>query len=402
MISPLLLVGWTLAALPAPAASQCLSRNDHKFLTKDPDLFPLAPFSLGLFRELAPPKGNFVLSPFSVWSALVVAYFGTGGNTEVQLRRTLQLNGKENALALYKCVDEIYASEATKPNNTFSAASRIYVQEGSPLKACVRGALKEELDAIDFQQPDLAAATINAFVSRVTRGKIPQAVTSPALGGARVVLVNAAHFEGVWEEPFLPENTRREIFFASRGQQLQVDMMTQRNLFKLGSSQELGARVLEMAYRGGTASMFVFLPLGQQDLNQMLLRLNPTTFLAAITSTRAQEVDLSFPKFRVETVIQRDLLTVLTRMGINDLFKETSDLTTFFAGGGRHRLDWALHTAALKVDERGASSAAIAGASSAPASTQEPVPFRCDRPFAFLVYDNVNRNILFAGVFRLP
>ncbi|XP_069990277.1 serine protease inhibitor 88Ea [Penaeus vannamei] len=403
MTSPLLLlVAWTLAALPPPAATQCLSRNDHKFLTRDPDLFPLAPFSLGLLKELAPSKGNFVLSPFSVWTALVVAYFGSGGTTELQVQRALQLNGKENALALYKCVEEMYASEATGPNYTFSAASRIYVQEGSPLKACVRGALRKELGNIDFQQPALAAATINAFATRVTRSKTPQLVTSPDLGGARVVLVNAAHFEGVWEAPFPPENTRRESFFASSGRQLQVDMMRQKNLFKLGSSQELGAQVLEMAYRGGTASMFVFLPFGQQDPHQVLLRLNPTTFLTAITSTRAQEVDLSFPKFRIETAIQRELLTALVRMGINDLFKETSDLTTFFAGGGRHRLDWVLHTAALKVDERGSPSAAIAAAPRAPVSTQESVPFRCDRPFVFLVHDNVNRNILFAGVFGQP
>ncbi|ROT62304.1 putative serine proteinase inhibitor [Penaeus vannamei] len=330
-----------------------------------------------------------------------------------------------------------------------------------------------------FKRERSTAATINAFATRVTRSKTPQLVTSPDLGGARVVLVNAAHFEGVWEAPFPPENTRRESFFASSGRQLQVDMMRQKNLFKLGSSQELGAQVLEMAYRGGTASMFVFLPLGQQDPHQVLLRLNPTTFLTAITSTRAQEVDLSFPKFRIETAIQRELLTALAvaryavgfikfevvvshfvsflslffppvfpsdffphwllfsrmvalaassscaseialealeftvalgilsfralaRMGINDLFKETSDLTTFFAGGGRHRLDWVLHTAALKVDERGSPSAAIAAAPRAPVSTQESVPFRCDRPFVFLVHDNVNRNILFAGVFGQP
>lgn len=94
----------------------------------------------------------------------------------------------------------------------------------------------------------------------------------------------------------------------------------------------------------------------------------------------------------------------LARTGINDVFTAASDLTTFFEGGGRQRLDWALHAAALQVDERGAGKAeAAAGASHTPASTQQgAVPFRCDRPFVFLVHDNVNRNILFMGVVRQP
>ncbi|XP_042866705.1 leukocyte elastase inhibitor-like [Penaeus japonicus] len=231
---PLVASAAALLSLPAAVSAQCLSRNDHKFLTKDPDLFPLAPFGLSLFRELVPPAGNFAVSPFSVWSALVAAYFGSGGNTESELRRALQLNGKENALALYKCVAEMYAPKATNPNYRFTSASRIYAQEGSPLRACVRGALGKELETVDFQQVGAAAAMINAFVSGVTRGKVHELVTSLD-PGARAVLVNAAHFEGVWQEPFLLENTRRESFFAARGRRAEVDMMTQRALFKIGA-----------------------------------------------------------------------------------------------------------------------------------------------------------------------
>ncbi|XP_042870167.1 leukocyte elastase inhibitor A-like [Penaeus japonicus] len=98
----------SLATLLAGVSPQCISQNDDMTPFPRPDLGHVTPFSVDLFKEVLPSTGNFVFSPYSVWSALVLAYFGSGGNTQAQLEQVLLLTNKEETLALYKSIDQIY------------------------------------------------------------------------------------------------------------------------------------------------------------------------------------------------------------------------------------------------------------------------------------------------------
>lgn len=52
-------------------------------------------FGLNLFQELSQiVRGNLFISPYSIWSALTLAYFGSEGETRRQLERTLNLKSK--------------------------------------------------------------------------------------------------------------------------------------------------------------------------------------------------------------------------------------------------------------------------------------------------------------------
>lgn len=97
----------SLLSLAGGGSPQCISKNDEMSPPPRPDLGHIAPFSVALFREVLPSKGNFVFSPYSVWTALVLAYFGSGGNTQTQLEQVLQLTNKEETLALYKSIDQM-------------------------------------------------------------------------------------------------------------------------------------------------------------------------------------------------------------------------------------------------------------------------------------------------------
>ena len=56
-------------------------------------------FSLKLFTDIATsyPFNSIVLSPYSVWSVLNLAYFGAGGRTRDQLANALDVSGKGEA-----------------------------------------------------------------------------------------------------------------------------------------------------------------------------------------------------------------------------------------------------------------------------------------------------------------
>nr|XP_027237480.1 leukocyte elastase inhibitor-like [Penaeus vannamei] len=127
------------------------------------------------FKAL-PPSGNFFISPFSVWSALVLAYFGSRGNTKAELEQVLRLTNREDTLALFRALERRYDSQEANQNYTINSANRIYFDQSIPVRECVGKVLDDQVKFTDFNRPDAAAADINAFINAETRGKIPKLI----------------------------------------------------------------------------------------------------------------------------------------------------------------------------------------------------------------------------------
>nr|XP_027230255.1 glia-derived nexin-like [Penaeus vannamei] len=105
-------------------------------------------------------------------------------------------------------------------------------------------------------QPDTAAAYINAFFSAETRGKIPNIIQPSFLGGAKMVLTNAVYFKGIWKYPFKSQSTHKEF----------------------SGLEEVSRPGLEMPFRGDSASMVVLLPRcgrGSKTVEWLVRRLKP-------------------------------------------------------------------------------------------------------------------------------
>jgi serine protease inhibitor len=96
------------------------------------------------------------------------------------------------------------------------------------------------------------------------------------------------------------------------------------------------------------------------------------------------------------------LFQVLEKMGVGDLFQETSDFSTL-SETLKGPLGSALHKARIEVNEEGTKAAAatvlFSFRSSRPA---EPAQFHCNHPFIYVLYDKVEKAVLFTGVFRRP
>nr|XP_027214275.1 leukocyte elastase inhibitor-like [Penaeus vannamei] len=386
-----------LPILLTRVSSQCLSEDDALAPPPHPSLSQVAPFSLDLFGKVLPPSGNFLFSPFSVWSALVLAYFGSRGDTKAQMERVLRLPAKEETLALYKALRQIHESSQ---NYTIDSANRIYVDNTLPLYECVAQVLPEEVKNVDFTQADLAAAEINQFVNTRTRGNIPHLVEPLDVSQARMVFVNAVHFKGFWEHQFSPRNTARERFVVTPGRHSLVDMMARTGMYDFGASEELDADVVELPYRGGAASLVVLLPRDRGtggELDRMLQRLTPATLASAVGNLAPNKVLLKFPKFKLESSLRKELIEALTRLGLRDLFSPAADLSAFSPAGGL-AITNGVHKAVMEVDEEGAeASAGTALVVRAPTRS-----FVCNRPFLFFIRDKIADNILFVGVFREP
>nr|XP_027230250.1 leukocyte elastase inhibitor-like [Penaeus vannamei] len=348
-----------------------------------------------------PPSGNFFISPFSVWSALVLAYFGSRGNTKA-----------EDTLALFRALERRYDSQEANQNYTINSANRIYFDQSIPVRECVGKVLDDQVKLIDFNRfkpraqceslpykradlfsrltlilsnrekpsvPDAAAADINAFINAETRGKIPKLIEPSFVEDAKMVLTNAVYFKGFWKYPFKPQRTTRTM-----------------------DSEKLHAQVLEMPYRGDAVSMVVLLPRSgrAKEVDRLVRRLRPRRLVSVLKAMPSVPLIVKFPKISVESTLGDELISTLKNMGIRDLFSSAADLTDFTHVRGL-MVNGAIHKALIEVDEEGAEAAAATVLAVTKSSPMPPkTTFTCNRPFVFYIKDNEANNILFMGVYR--
>ncbi|XP_050709979.1 serine protease inhibitor 88Ea-like isoform X3 [Eriocheir sinensis] len=227
------------------SADDCIpgaSEHDLNVPESSANLSSITDFGLDLFRELYPyntTERNFFFSPYSVWSALSLAYFGSKGQTEEELAAALGVTDKVTALKSWRALEFLYAMrQANKSSYTFNVANRAYFDESVQLRPCIEQILTSELATVDFTKPDVAAAEINSFVSNTTKGRIQDLVTPAHVAGARMVLANAAFFKGVWLYQFKKSATAKGLFYSSFEDYTFVDMMRQKGNFRYGKEEE--------------------------------------------------------------------------------------------------------------------------------------------------------------------
>lgn len=101
-------------------------------------------------------------------------------------------------------------------------------------------------------------------------------------------------------------------------------------------------------------------------------------------------------------LVFRLFLQILRKLGINNLFDHSANLSGFSTETNLMFGD-AKHVAKIKVDEEGSTAAAatvvFSFRSSRPA---EPTKFECNHPFMFLIYDYTAKAVLFTGIYRDP
>ncbi|XP_064083415.1 serine protease inhibitor 88Ea-like [Macrobrachium nipponense] len=402
----------TLAVLlcAAPSARpQCFSADDDLSIVPSNDLSSITDFGLDLFRTVFPynATSNFFFSPYSIWNALTLAYFGSGGNTQAELERALRVSDKVQTLKNWRSLEFMYQMrQVNNSDYTFNLANKAYFDHNLTLRPCVKDILHKELELIDFSKPVEAAGTINDFVSQTTKGRIPTLVGADDVINAQMVLANAAFFKGTWLYQFKKSATQPGLFYSTPQDYSFVDMMRQKGNFRHGVSEELGAHILELPYTGEAVSMFILLPpfiSGDNGFNKMVERLNGTTLQNAIDDMWRVQVEVILPKFRLEQMVGDELMLALSRMGVSDLFDAGRANLTTFDPVTRLSISKSIHKAFVEVSEEGTEAAAATALISLRiARPAAPEKFECNHPFLFVIHDNLTKNVLFMGAYKNP
>ncbi|KAK2719932.1 serine protease inhibitor 88Ea-like isoform X2 [Artemia franciscana] len=375
-------------------------------------------FSIDLFKKVYADNGgikskkpqNVFFSPFSVHSALLLAYFGSAGETQKNLGEVLRLGETDKATAIrsYKATQMLHrlssAANLTSKSYDLELANKVFFDSTEPLSNCITEVLSEEVEEMDFLKKSSESLNmINGWVNDKTKGKIENFLEEGSITSeTRMVLANAAYFKGDWQSQFKPERTKPTIFHISPSEQTFVKMMYQKGQFRHGVSEELMSYILELPYVGEDISMFILLPpFVENALDEVLSKLNGSILKEALRSMWKVDIEVGIPKFKIEASME--LSKTLKNMGLESIFDPIlANMTDFSSSPGLY-FDELKHKAVVELNEEGSEAAAatalIALRSSRPLEREK---FICNHPFIFMIYDNMVDSILFMGAYRNP
>ena len=390
---------------------------------------------LELFRELAKSRGpeNLVISPYSIESALALAYAGADGGTRTEMARVLHLTDDNGALqvafaALRRGMEA--AAEASKPIAAartaagqrtdaieWNAANRLFGQRDYAFResflTLMADGFAAPFETLDFiRNAEGNRRYINEWVEAQTRQRIRNLIPEGALDAAtRLVLVNAIYLKSPWNMPFDKALTVPRPFFFTPDTTRDVPTMQQTT--NMGYAVEDGVTVVTRDYLGGELQFVVAVPPLGTYPEAIAARLTPADFArwAKLRETSTRLVALSLPKFKVEggTV---PLGVALRRLGMNTAFDLPQGSANFDRIAPRRPDDYlyisnVFHQTFVAVDEEGteaAAATAVVMATTTSAAVPAPVPVvvRVDRPFLFAIQHRASGTCLFLGAIRNP
>ncbi len=371
---------------------------------KDALALSLQSFGLTLLQQESALtlKQNVFISPLSIFLALAMTENGASGETKAAMRKVLALptGVSEETVNLY--VATLMKSLQSLGEAELALANALWVDVKSTISPDFVSVCQEIYDAsaqaIDLSQPS-SAATINAWVSDKTRGKIPTIVPPNGIAGLAAILTNALYFKGKFWTPFPKEATRPMAFHLADGREKVVPMM---RISGLHGSYRSGTRfeAAILNYRESGIALYMLLPSRGTSPEQILTEESVEELQVVDESV---SLDLSMPRFTID--FSSCLKESLTRLGMGIAFQcPGADFSAL--GSPLFFLGEVIHKTRLEVDEEGTVAAAATvvmetlSAGRPPRVNRRTLVF--DRPFAVLLRDRMTGTIIFVGVVYEP
>jgi serpin B len=337
--------------------------------------------------------------------ALAMARAGARGATATEMDAVLHALAGDRQAGALNALDLALGSrsgtfqdQSGKPQVvTLNIANAPFGQKGLAIGPAYLDTLASDFGAglrlVDYaHDPEAARKLINAWVDERTEQRIPELLAPGTVTDlTRLALVNAIYLKAAWATPFEAAQTKPGPFTRTDGSTVDVPMMHSRS--SLSYAQGTGWRAVELPYIGGSLAMTVIVP---DDLATFEAGLDAATLSGITGAFSAREVDLTFPRFGVET--SADLTTILAALGMGQAFDPARADFSGITTAEQLYISAVVHQANIDVDEKGteaaAATAVLLGTTAMPA---EPVTLSVDRPFIFLLRDVPTGAIVFMG-----
>jgi serpin B len=242
----------------------------------------------------------------------------------------------------------------------------------------------------------------NAWAKEKTEGMIPKVIETPLPDTTVFLLANATYFHGLWLLPFNSTKTQQRDFVLRDGSLRSVPMMEQ--VATVSYLVRPGYRVARLPYRTGKTAMYVVLPDSGAKIDPSVLPFIGSSTADSVAHAPMSQLRIVLPRFTGSHT--EDLLKTMQSLGVRALFEcGIADLKGMLRDN-KHELcvGMAAQSARIEVTEEGTKAAAVTAVVGITTTSMPPppIPFIVNRPFFFVVRDEVYGVDLFVGYVAVP
>lgn len=346
---------------------------------------------------------NVVYSPINVFFAFAILAEVTDGETRNEILEVLDMNDitalRNTAKKLYKAYyvdDGIYTS---------LLSSSLWLNENIKFN-------RETIDNLalyyyaNAYQGDMGDTNFNeefkAWLNENTNNLLEKEVNELSPFDERDVLVIATsiYFKGNWDTKFTESYTKDNTFYTANGPVATTFMQKEGYMQYLENDKYTA---ISSTFNNG-GKMWMVLPEIGTTVEELVENNTFVDYIFAepyMDYNNVKYVEAKIPKFDVSSTV--DLISKMKNMGINKVF--SSGVADFSPLTNKLMLEVtnATHSARVKVDENGCEAAAftVMDIKATALMPQEPIIFKADRPFLFMITDNY-AGILFTGIVNNP
>jgi serpin B len=358
---------------------------------------------LDLFQQLYDPtKTNQFFSPYSIHQALSMTMNGNEGEVLEEFIDVLRYQNLslEQANAGNRDLRDFLLQ--VDPKVKLAIANAIWYKKQYQVQVPFRQTAIDYYDAeiagLEMLDPQ-SVNIINDWIEKQTEGLI-QDMLDRIPPDAVMYLVNAIYFKADWKYQFEAKNTKKEPFYLTPGQSVQVDMMDLGNAstFKVNFSN--GFYYLEIPYSTGQYSMGVlYHPDGKID--QVANLVNWENLQNWRNSSNETNLILRMPKFKLRQKME-NMKDDLMDMGLVKPFSfNPANFTKLFSNPTDElKISRVIHDAMIEVDEKGSEAAAatiVEVVEKTSVGPSQPQILVLDKPFIFFIQEKHSGAILFMG-----
>jgi len=357
-----------------------------------------------IFQEEAAAKRskNVIISPISLFTALDILTNGADGETKKQMKDVMGINSyTDDSLnsEMKKLINGYKADDNNRRPGFINIYNSLWLDKKFQVKDSFieksKGFYNSEIYKQDMSDKN-AITNMNKWISEKTGGLIKNPISQLQKNTVMTVF-NVLHFKGKWTNPFDKSKTQVDNFKLSSGESVKVKMMNGQRFLNYYEDGKVRAGVFEY-YNG---KMIVLLPKGDID-----------NFIASLSTADVQKYEkkaemyitkVKLPVFNVE--YKDDLNGVLMKMGMTLPFDAAkANFNNLQNSKNPLWIDKVIHDCVVSVDEEGTEAAALTaemlcGSSKPPEEVKE---FYVNKPFVFMIQDNINNSILFVGKVEKP
>lgn len=360
-------------------------------------------FAWEMYHQLTPKAENLFVSPYSISTALAMAYAAAGGTTKADMAKVLhfdlpdeKFHASYNALDLALQARNLPATDAS-PALELSVSNAFWPRKGREPLASYLDTLAVNYGTgvypLDYAgDPESSRKAINTAVSDWTKQRIPELLAQGVITtDTTAVLTNTIYLFAPWQTPFKKSATAPAPFAGADGTSTNVDTMNGDVSGRYARGE--GYQVLALPYRSGDLELVIVLP-DTGSFATFESTLNDGRSAQLLAELKPSLMRLHLPKFSLRTAV--NLNDALGALGMASAFDGSAEFPGL--GTAQAPISDVVHEAFVEVSEAGTEAAAATAVvfreSAAPMPDAE---VQVNHPFVFFVRDVPTNATLFVG-----